>query len=186
MKPDPINAIRWSSAQSTSSNNNNDFSDWLIVTLAAGSTNQNARSQSQSQRAPRTARNPAGRDLIIYCHWGQILNRGFVVNNINLAALPYFFPFRFVIFHPGIPPSPGGPGVRVRISLSSSVAYAAFFLLPFSAKMTLKGMSIRCRPWCRASPGRVPELAFWISVFNILLCGTPKVRWRLKKTPFFK
>ena len=29
-------------------------------------------------------------------------------------------------------------------------------------------------------------MAFWISVSNILLHGTPKVRWRLKNTPFWK
>ena len=33
---------------------------------------------------------------------------------------------------------------------------------------------------------RYPKEAFWISVFNILLRGTPKVRWRMKKHPFLK
>ena len=29
-------------------------------------------------------------------------------------------------------------------------------------------------------------MAFWISVSNILLRGTPKVQWRMEKTPLFK
>ena len=37
--------------------------------------------------------------------------------------------------------------------------------------------------WCWE---RYPKMAFWISVSNNLLRGTPKVRWRMKKKNLFK